>query len=84
MGATSLRLHRVLAGLLLTVLACLQAGDWVRMPMVGHLDRWIYDNRVRLQQSPRDERIVIVDIDEKSLSTIGRWPWPRAGPSAWP
>jgi adenylate cyclase len=25
-----------------------------------------------------DERIVIVDIDEKSLKEIGRWPWPRA------
>ena len=24
-----------------------------------------------------DERIVIVDIDEKSLKEIGRWPWPR-------
>lgn len=82
MGATSLRLHRVLAGLLLTVLACLQAGDWVRVPMVGHLDRWIYDNRVRLQQFPRDERIVIVDIDEKSLAKIGRWPWPRAAVAA--
>jgi adenylate cyclase len=25
-----------------------------------------------------DERVVIVDIDEKSLKEIGRWPWPRA------
>jgi adenylate cyclase len=24
-----------------------------------------------------DERIVILDIDEKSLQEIGRWPWPR-------
>jgi adenylate cyclase len=24
-----------------------------------------------------DDRIVIVDIDEKSLKEIGRWPWPR-------
>ena len=24
-----------------------------------------------------DERIVIVDIDEKSLAEIGRWPWSR-------
>ena len=24
-----------------------------------------------------DDRIVIVDIDEKSLSEVGRWPWSR-------
>jgi adenylate cyclase len=24
-----------------------------------------------------DERIVIVDIDEKSLAEVGRWPWGR-------
>jgi adenylate cyclase len=26
----------------------------------------------------RDERIVILDIDEKSLGEIGRWPWSRS------
>jgi adenylate cyclase len=24
-----------------------------------------------------DERVVIVDIDEKSLAEVGRWPWGR-------
>jgi adenylate cyclase len=24
-----------------------------------------------------DERVVIVDIDEKSLAKVGRWPWGR-------
>ena len=23
------------------------------------------------------EQVVIVDIDEKSLSSLGQWPWPR-------
>ena len=77
MGTTFLRLHQAV-GLVLTVLACLQAGGWVAMPIVEQLDRWLYDGRVRLQQAARDERIVIVDVDEKSLSRIGRWPWPRA------
>lgn len=26
---------------------------------------------------PNDERIVIVDIDERSLQTLGQWPWSR-------
>jgi len=30
-----------------------------------------------MRTSERDERIVILDIDEKSLAEIGRWPWSR-------
>jgi adenylate cyclase len=25
-----------------------------------------------------DRRIVVLDIDEKSLGELGRWPWPRS------
>jgi len=27
--------------------------------------------------SPMDERIVMVDIDDRALERLGRWPWPR-------
>jgi adenylate cyclase len=38
----------------------------------------LYDSRVRMSMtSDRDQRIVILDIDEKSLGEIGRWPWSR-------
>lgn len=42
------------------------------------LDDVLYDVRLRLA-APRtlDERIVIVDIDERSLAEVGRWPWGR-------
>ncbi|WP_322561009.1 adenylate/guanylate cyclase domain-containing protein [Rhodoferax sp.] len=42
------------------------------------LDNLIYDARLR-STMPRtiDDRIVIVDVDEKSLAEIGRWPWSR-------
>ena len=45
---------------------------------VSQLDNIIYDTRLNLTM-PRgvDERIVILDIDEKSLGEIGRWPWSR-------
>ena len=37
----------------------------------------------RLASPPADERILIVDIDERSLAVMaskyGRWPWPRSG-----
>lgn len=42
------------------------------------LDNWFYDTLVRLQIDGRvPDRVVIVDIDEISLTTVGQWPWPR-------
>jgi len=45
---------------------------------VTRVDNIIYDARLVLTM-PRtqDERIVILDIDEKSLEALGHWPWPR-------
>jgi len=46
--------------------------------MVSLLDHYFYDVRTRaFVQSIPDDRIVIVDIDEKSLGELGRWPWNR-------
>ncbi|HTY98924.1 MAG TPA: CHASE2 domain-containing protein, partial [Rhodocyclaceae bacterium] len=44
----------------------------------SRLDAILYDQKVRLTM-PRnvDDRVVIVDIDEKSLAEVGRWPWGR-------
>ena len=37
-----------------------------------------YDKRmVWLNSIPADEKIVHIDIDDGSLETVGRWPWPR-------
>jgi adenylate cyclase len=46
---------------------------------VSQLDNIIYDARLNLTMPEGvDSRIVILDIDEKSLGEIGRWPWPRS------
>lgn len=46
--------------------------------LVARLEAALYDLRTELFHAQGvDERIVIVDIDEKSLKEIGRWPWPR-------
>jgi len=38
----------------------------------------LYDFKVRmLAPDTVDDRVVVVDIDERSLKEIGRWPWPR-------
>ena len=58
--------------------ALLHAMGVLPIPVVDRLDNIIYDARLRWTM-PRtlDERIVIVDIDEKSLAEIGHWPWAR-------
>ena len=69
---------RLLMGAVPLLLALLHAVDLLPLGFVRQLDHAIYDTRLRatLPQT-RDERIVIVDIDEKSLADVGRWPWPR-------
>jgi adenylate cyclase len=61
------------------VLACvLSEGEIVPMRFLQMLEMQAYDARLRLAM-PRtvDPRIVIVDIDEKSLIAEGHWPWSR-------
>ena len=45
---------------------------------LSRLDRAIYDTLVRsIPAKPPSADVVIVDVDERSLSTIGQWPWRR-------
>ena len=69
---------RILVTLLPVVFAFLHAAGVVRIDVLQRLDDIIYDARLRAT-SPKtlDSRIVIVDIDEKSLAEVGRWPWGR-------
>ena len=45
---------------------------------MNRLENFIYDVRLNILM-PRglDDRIVIIDLDEKSLKEQGRWPWSR-------
>ena len=50
-----------------------------RLPFVTQLDNIVYDTRLKLTMPGGvDNRIVILDIDERSLGEIGRWPWSRS------
>jgi adenylate cyclase len=64
-------------GLAITLLACAQAVDFIPSNTIERLDIFFYDLRVRVQKPKLDSRVVIVDIDEKSLNEIGHWPWSR-------
>src|SRR5437868_5935587 len=49
-----------------------------RFRLLDTVENFSYDARVLLTL-PRtnDPRVVIVDLDEKSLAAEGQWPWPR-------
>jgi len=69
---------RIALGLVITLLFIGHAARYYEVPFITQLDNIIYDARLQVTM-PRgvDERIVILDIDEKSLQEVARWPWPR-------
>jgi adenylate cyclase len=73
----SYRLWSVLAGFVLTWIACLHLLGYVHLDAIEGMDRLVQDTRVRWRLPVADERVLIVDIDEKSLAEQGRWTWPR-------
>jgi adenylate cyclase len=69
---------RILVTLIPLVLALMHAANIVPLAVLQRLDDIIYDTRLRATMPKTlDDRIVIVDIDEKSLAEVGRWPWSR-------
>jgi CHASE2 domain-containing sensor protein len=49
-----------------------------RPVFLGRLDDTVYDTLLRsFRPQPPGNRVVIVDVDERSLSRIGQWPWRR-------
>ena len=77
------RLPRTLLGLLFVGIFASQTIHLIPIPFLEKLDGVLYDVRLRLTApGGLDPRVVIVDIDEKSLREResggeGRWPWPR-------
>lgn len=72
------RLPRILVALLPLVWVLFHVSTGGAGLGLERLDALLQDTRTRLTL-PRtpDKRIVIVDIDERSLAEVGRWPWPR-------
>lgn len=64
----------------LAILAALLSALVVGTVQWGWLDRadfWLYDTTVTLSGRPAPPDILILSIDEDSLSRWGRWPWSR-------
>jgi adenylate cyclase len=71
-------LARILVGLAITAFFAGHAGQIYRVGFIDRVDIILQDARLRLTMpGTGDARIVILDIDEKSLGELGRWPWGR-------
>ncbi|MDC8759101.1 CHASE2 domain-containing protein [Janthinobacterium fluminis] len=64
-------------GLALTLAGAAQVVGLLDSALVERLDLMAADLRMRLEPARLDRRVVIVDIDEKSLNAVGRFPWSR-------
>lgn len=66
--------------LAVAVLGVALVAAYVCLPslLFDDVEHYLYDNLVALSPPiDREARVVIVDIDERSLASYGPWPWPR-------
>jgi len=76
MPKRSLSLNALLAGLI----ALAFVGFATYSPLfLEQVERASYDavTRLALPETPIDQRILLIEIDQKSLDKLGSWPWPR-------
>ncbi len=65
-------------GVVLMLVLLGHAARFYQIPVLGNLDHIAYDTKLSLTMPrTRDDRVVILDIDERSLAEVGRWPWGR-------
>ncbi len=78
MGALLKHWPRIAVTLIPLIFALLHASAVLPIHVFERLDDIIYDTRLRATMPQSiDNRIAIIDIDEKSLAELGRWPWGR-------
>lgn len=72
------QLPLIVACLLITSAFLLERMNVYNLAALDKMENILYDVRVVMTMPGGvDDRIVIVDIDEKSLAEVGRWPWSR-------
>lgn len=68
---------RWLLGILVTAFGVAYTAGVVEIDAVRRLDSLLAGERMKLEPPVLDPRIVIVDIDGKALTEVGRFPWSR-------
>jgi adenylate cyclase len=75
---TSTRLVQAGLSALFVLLIALHVGGLITIAPMQRAESWLYDSWLK-HTAPAgvDDRIAILDIDEASLKSVGRWPWSR-------
>lgn len=69
---------RIAAGITVVFAFLVNEAEWYQYRFIQQMELLAYDARLRLfMPDTLDPRVVILDIDEKSLNAEGRWPWSR-------
>jgi CHASE2 domain-containing sensor protein len=63
--------------LILSLLLCILTVALVNFKSLERLDMVAYDRYMQLNSREARDDILIVAIDDYSLSELGKWPWPR-------
>ncbi|MCW8831354.1 MAG: adenylate/guanylate cyclase domain-containing protein, partial [Gammaproteobacteria bacterium] len=72
------RYIRYALGLALSLMFLLHVGGQYPLTALTVMENLAYDTRLKLTLPDKKvNQVVIIDIDEKSLGEIGRWPWNR-------
>ena len=72
------KILRYSLGLFITFIFFANASGLAPINLFDTLENQAYDFRLKLTLPDKvDKKVVIIDIDEKSLSDIGQWPWER-------
>ncbi len=57
----------------------LHVSGYAHIPILTNIENSAYDLRLAMTLPEKtDKQVVIIDIDEKSLSELGQWPWSRS------
>jgi len=72
-----LRLRLLVEWIAVTVMTCAIIALLFLGEVTQRLDNVVYDSLVGLAAPSPSDRILLVTIDDASIATLGRWPWPR-------
>lgn len=72
------RIFRIASSIAILAVFILHTVDFISIEPIQRLENLLYDQRVKLTlPNSKDNQIVIIDLDDRSLAEIGRWPWSR-------
>ena len=53
--------------------------SFMYLPFFESLEKVVYEIEMRLDtpRNPGESKVAIINIDDKSIAKLGKWPWPR-------